>query len=163
MMIDHMDHLVLTTVDEDACVSFYVGLLGMTLETFGKGRRAFRFGSQKINLHVKGREYEPKAHVPMPGSCCMRKALGSSMDPYRAPARRDRSDRSIYAIRTSTSSRSPSLLHESYMVQGLGMAVAVQDEENRCLSSGHREVPIARNSDRHGAEHLDYATRRRRR
>ena len=63
-MIDHLDHLVLTTVDEDACVGFYVGLLGMTLETFGEGRKAFRFGNQKINLHVKGREFEPKAHVP---------------------------------------------------------------------------------------------------
>jgi catechol 2,3-dioxygenase-like lactoylglutathione lyase family enzyme len=67
-MIDHLDHLVLTTVDEDACVGFYVGLLGMTLETFGEGRKAFRFGNQKINLHVKGREFEPKAHVPMPGA-----------------------------------------------------------------------------------------------
>jgi catechol 2,3-dioxygenase-like lactoylglutathione lyase family enzyme len=67
-MIDHLDHLVLTTVDEDACIGFYVGLLGMTLETFGQGRKAFRFGNQKINLHVKGKEFEPKAHVPVPGA-----------------------------------------------------------------------------------------------
>lgn len=40
----------------------------MTLETFGPGRTAFRFGNQKINLHVKGHEFEPKAQVPMPGS-----------------------------------------------------------------------------------------------
>lgn len=67
-MIDHLDHLVLTTTNEDACVRFYVEVLGMTLETFGAGRKAFRFGNQKINLHVKGSEFEPKAHLPVPGA-----------------------------------------------------------------------------------------------
>jgi len=67
-MIDHLDHLVLTTADEAACVRFYVDGLGMTLETFGEGRKAFRFGNQKINLHLKGREFEPKAHTPVPGA-----------------------------------------------------------------------------------------------
>ena len=66
-MIDHLDHLVLTTADEAACVRFYVEVLGMRLETFGEGRKAFRFGNQKINLHVQGREFEPKAHLPVPG------------------------------------------------------------------------------------------------
>lgn len=67
-MIDHIDHIVLTTADEAACIAFYVDLLGMKLETFGANRKAFVFGSQKINLHVKGREFEPKAHLPVPGS-----------------------------------------------------------------------------------------------
>lgn len=67
-MIDHLDHLVLTTTDEQACIHFYVEVLGMRLESFGEGRKAFRFGNQKINLHVKGREYEPKAHLPVPGA-----------------------------------------------------------------------------------------------
>lgn len=67
-MIDHLDHIVLTTTDEAACVEFYVGLLGMKLELFGAGRKAFLFGTQKINLHVKGREFEPKAHLPVPGA-----------------------------------------------------------------------------------------------
>lgn len=67
-MIDHLDHLVLTTTDEAACVHFYVELLGMRLETFGAGRKAFCFGNQKINLHIKGREFEPKAHTPVPGA-----------------------------------------------------------------------------------------------
>ncbi|RZL99941.1 MAG: VOC family protein [Variovorax sp.] len=70
-MIDHLDHLVLTTTDEAACVRFYVDGLGMTLESFGEGRKAFRFGNQKINLHVKGREFEPKAHLPVPGALDM--------------------------------------------------------------------------------------------
>ncbi|MDH6593964.1 catechol 2,3-dioxygenase-like lactoylglutathione lyase family enzyme [Variovorax sp. TBS-050B] len=67
-MIDHLDHLVLTTADEAACTRFYVDVLGMALETFGAGRKAFRFGQQKINLHVQGHEFEPKAHRPTPGS-----------------------------------------------------------------------------------------------
>jgi catechol 2,3-dioxygenase-like lactoylglutathione lyase family enzyme len=67
-MIDHLDHIVLTTQDENACIRFYVGTLGMQLETFGAGRKAFRFGNQKINLHIKGNEFEPKADKPTPGS-----------------------------------------------------------------------------------------------
>lgn len=67
-MIAHLDHLVLTTVDEAACIAFYVGVLGMTLETFGAGRKAFKFGDQKINLHVAGQEFEPKAAWPTPGA-----------------------------------------------------------------------------------------------
>nr|WP_218628311.1 VOC family protein [Variovorax sp. dw_954] len=60
--------MVLTTTDERACLAFYIEGLGMTLESFGEGRKAFRFGNQKINLHVKGREFEPKAHLPVPGA-----------------------------------------------------------------------------------------------
>ena len=67
-MIDHLDHLVLTTTDEAACIAFYAGLLGMQVQTFGPGRKALRFGAQKINIHVKGQEFEPKAHLPVPGA-----------------------------------------------------------------------------------------------
>ena len=67
-LIDHLDHLVLTTTDREACVRFYTEILGMRLEIFGEGRVAFRFGNQKINLHERGREFDPKAHSPMPGS-----------------------------------------------------------------------------------------------
>ncbi|HVR50386.1 MAG TPA: VOC family protein [Pseudorhodoferax sp.] len=67
-MIDHLDHLVLTTTDEAACIDFYAGLLGMRLQHFGQGRKALCFGAQKINIHVKGREFEPKAHLPVPGA-----------------------------------------------------------------------------------------------
>lgn len=72
-MIDHLDHLVLTTAREAACIDFYTRVLGMQLETFVGGtppveRRAFRFGRQKINLHVQGAEFEPKAHLPVPGA-----------------------------------------------------------------------------------------------
>ncbi len=72
-MIDHLDHLVLTTANEAACVDFYTRVLGMKLESFIGGtppveRKAFKFGNQKINLHIKGKEFEPKANIPMPGS-----------------------------------------------------------------------------------------------
>lgn len=67
-MIDHLDHLVLTTIDRDACIDFYSRVLGMQLETFAQGRLALRFGSQKINIHERGREFEPKAHPPVPGA-----------------------------------------------------------------------------------------------
>jgi catechol 2,3-dioxygenase-like lactoylglutathione lyase family enzyme len=72
-MIDHLDHLVLTTTDEAACIDFYTRVMGMTLESFIGGtpaveRKAFKFGQQKINLHIKGREHDPKAHLPVPGA-----------------------------------------------------------------------------------------------
>ncbi len=67
-MIDHLDHLVLTTAQLDRCIDFYTRVLGMTLETFGAGRKALRFGRQKINLHEIGKEFEPKAERPTPGA-----------------------------------------------------------------------------------------------
>ncbi len=72
-MIDHLDHLVLTTAHETACIDFYTRVLGMRLESFVGGtppveRKAFKFGNQKINLHIQGKEFEPKADLPTPGS-----------------------------------------------------------------------------------------------
>ncbi|PTT59226.1 VOC family virulence protein [Stenotrophomonas sp. HMWF003] len=66
--IDRLDHLVLTVADIDATCDFYQRVLGMAVETFGAGRTALRFGLQKINLHAHGREFEPKALRPTPGS-----------------------------------------------------------------------------------------------
>ena len=40
----------------------------MEAVAFAGGRRALAFGSQKINLHLAGREFEPKAQRPTPGS-----------------------------------------------------------------------------------------------
>jgi len=71
-MIDHLDHLVLTTIDEAACIDFYTRVMGMRHDRFeaadGVVRQAFHFGSQKINLHIRGREFTPKAHLPVPGA-----------------------------------------------------------------------------------------------
>lgn len=68
MKIDRIDHLVLTVRDIDATCEFYSRVLGMTPVTFAGGRRALEFGSQKFNLHQSGREFEPKAASPTPGS-----------------------------------------------------------------------------------------------
>lgn len=68
MQIDHLDHLVLTVADIEATVDFYTRVLGMQEVSFGEGRKALVFGQQKINLHQAGREFEPKAERPTPGS-----------------------------------------------------------------------------------------------
>jgi catechol 2,3-dioxygenase-like lactoylglutathione lyase family enzyme len=68
MKIDAVDHLVLTVKDIEVTCAFYSKALGMQVVTFGEGRKALAFGSQKINLHQQGKEFEPKAHRPTPGS-----------------------------------------------------------------------------------------------
>lgn len=68
MNISSLDHLVLTVADIDATTDFYTRTMGMEAVTFGEGRRAVSFGAQKINLHESGREFEPKANCPKPGS-----------------------------------------------------------------------------------------------
>jgi len=68
MKINRLDHFVLTVADIEATVAFYTQVLGMTEVSFGAGRRALTFGSSKINLHERGREFEPKAEHPVPGS-----------------------------------------------------------------------------------------------
>jgi catechol 2,3-dioxygenase-like lactoylglutathione lyase family enzyme len=68
-MIDRLDHLVLTVADVGRTLDFYVRGLGMVEETFGAGRRALRFGRQKINLHpVNAAALVPRAERPGPGT-----------------------------------------------------------------------------------------------
>jgi catechol 2,3-dioxygenase-like lactoylglutathione lyase family enzyme len=66
--IDRIDHVVLTAHDVERTLAFYQRVLGMEPMTFAGGRRGLAFGRQKINLHQSGREYEPKALKPGPGS-----------------------------------------------------------------------------------------------
>jgi catechol 2,3-dioxygenase-like lactoylglutathione lyase family enzyme len=66
--LDRLDHLVLTVRDLEVTCAFYETVLGMRRESFGAGRVALHFGRQKINLHQAGREFEPKALSPTPGS-----------------------------------------------------------------------------------------------
>lgn len=68
MEIDRIDHVVMTVRDIDATCDFYARVLGMRVVTFAGGRKALAFGRQKINLHLAGREFEPKAAHPTPGS-----------------------------------------------------------------------------------------------
>ena len=67
-MIEGLDHLVLTVGSIERSVAFYTSALGMRHEVFAGGRTALTFGTQKINLHETGREFEPKADRPTPGS-----------------------------------------------------------------------------------------------
>jgi catechol 2,3-dioxygenase-like lactoylglutathione lyase family enzyme len=68
MHVDHIDHVVLTVRDIEATCAFYARVLGMEVVTFGDGRKALRFGRQKLNLHAAGKEIEPKARVPTVGA-----------------------------------------------------------------------------------------------
>src|SRR4051812_15516338 len=68
MKVDRLDHLVLTVRDIEEACRFYATVLGMEVVMFGSGRRALSFGHQKINLHEAGREFEPHAEKPVPGS-----------------------------------------------------------------------------------------------
>lgn len=68
MEVHHLDHLVLTVADIEKTVEFYTHILGFQVVTFGDNRKALTFGNQKINLHQKGHEFEPKAKHPTSGS-----------------------------------------------------------------------------------------------
>jgi catechol 2,3-dioxygenase-like lactoylglutathione lyase family enzyme len=68
IQIDRLDHLVLTVRDIEKTCEFYTAVLGMELIIFGEGRKALRFGQQKINLHEAGKEFDPKAAHPVCGS-----------------------------------------------------------------------------------------------
>jgi catechol 2,3-dioxygenase-like lactoylglutathione lyase family enzyme len=67
-MIDRLDHLVLTVKDIAITCDFYQRVLGMEIVTFASGRKGLAFGRNKINLHQQGKEFEPKAGRPTPGS-----------------------------------------------------------------------------------------------
>lgn len=67
-MIKSIDHLVLATQDLERCLDFYTRVLGMTLERYGEGRIALRFGNHKFNVHPPGFEASIRAHTPTPGS-----------------------------------------------------------------------------------------------
>lgn len=68
MKVTALDHLVLTVASIEATCTFYRDVMGMDVKTFAGGRTALHFGDQKINLHLAGHEFEPKADTPLPGS-----------------------------------------------------------------------------------------------
>ena len=68
MVVERLDHLVLTVRSVEASCDFYRRLLGMEIVAFARGRKALVFGSQKINLHQAGGEFSPHAARPTPGS-----------------------------------------------------------------------------------------------
>ena len=68
MNVTRLDHVVLTVADVRRTIEWYERVLGMKAVAFGDGRHALAFGDQKLNLHQAGREFEPKAARPAPGS-----------------------------------------------------------------------------------------------
>jgi len=68
MKISHLDHLVLTVADIETTCKFYQSALNFEVIDFGENRKALQFGTQKINLHQAGKEFEPKAFRPTAGS-----------------------------------------------------------------------------------------------
>lgn len=69
-MISRIDHVVLTVRDIDRALAFYTRVLGLEVTTFGDGRRALRFGNQKINLQTLGMETRNHATIGS-GDLCL--------------------------------------------------------------------------------------------
>jgi catechol 2,3-dioxygenase-like lactoylglutathione lyase family enzyme len=78
-MIDRFDHIVLTVANLEKTRAFYCNVLGMDFEVFGEGRQALTFGRSKINLHIQGREFEPKANLAKPGTADLCFILSGSL------------------------------------------------------------------------------------
>ncbi len=68
MQLQRIDHVVFTVRDIDRTCDFYTRVLGMEVVIFGEGRKALQCGQCKINLHEYGKEFEPKAAQPAPGT-----------------------------------------------------------------------------------------------
>jgi len=68
LQIDRLDHIVITAFDVDRTIDFYSKVMGMEPITFAGEVTSMHFGRQKINLHQAGREFEPKALKPAPGT-----------------------------------------------------------------------------------------------
>lgn len=69
-MISHIDHVVMTVSDIESSVEFYRRVLLMEEITFAKGRKALKFGNQKINLQTLGQEPRNEAQVGS-GDLCL--------------------------------------------------------------------------------------------
>jgi catechol 2,3-dioxygenase-like lactoylglutathione lyase family enzyme len=67
-MLASVDHIVLTTRDLERCLDFYTRVIGMTVERYGAGRIALKFGPHKFNVHPPGFDAKLKARTPTPGS-----------------------------------------------------------------------------------------------
>lgn len=69
-MISHIDHIVLTVRDIGRSAAFFQRVLGLTVHTFGNGRTALKFGTQKINLQLLGQETRNHAGIGS-GDVCL--------------------------------------------------------------------------------------------
>lgn len=63
-LIQSIDHIVITTKDIKNCKNFYCNFLDMELNEFSdenETRYSFKFGHQKINIHLFEKPYSPHA------------------------------------------------------------------------------------------------------
>ncbi|KAL6033333.1 hypothetical protein STEG23_009975 [Scotinomys teguina] len=67
-LIQRLDHIVMTVKNIEDTTMFYSKVLGLEVTTFKGDRKALCFGDQKFNLHEAGKEFDPKAAHPVPGS-----------------------------------------------------------------------------------------------
>ena len=68
IVLDSLDHVVLTVASIDKTIAFYERVLGMTAREFKPQRYALHFGAQKINLHEVGTVVDPNVRHATPGS-----------------------------------------------------------------------------------------------
>ncbi|MEE8827087.1 MAG: VOC family protein [Eubacteriales bacterium] len=82
MNLTTIDHVVITTNNLNACLHFYVDILGMQCDTTN-GRYAVRFGDHKFNIHTRAGELLPAAEKPTPGSLDMCLIISGSLKQAR--------------------------------------------------------------------------------
>ncbi|HHF0559239.1 TPA: VOC family protein [Vibrio antiquarius] len=70
MLISHIDHIVITVSDIERSVQFYKRVLQMEEVSFANGRKAVKFGNQKINFQRLGQEPRNLAQVGS-GDLCL--------------------------------------------------------------------------------------------
>ncbi|GAB3254141.1 VOC family protein [Chitinimonas naiadis] len=80
IVIDELDHLVLTVASIPRTLDFYRRVLGMAAQEFKPGRYALHFGEQKINLHEIGKIVDPNVRHATPGSADLCFRTRTSMD-----------------------------------------------------------------------------------
>lgn len=73
MMVDAIDHVVLTSSNIDKTIYFFVNVLEMTLKKSKSGndssiRYSLHFGKQKINIHEHKSIFSPHAFIARPGT-----------------------------------------------------------------------------------------------
>jgi catechol 2,3-dioxygenase-like lactoylglutathione lyase family enzyme len=69
MVAIRLDHCVIAVSDWERSNRFYRNILGAELVELDKGRFAYRFGEQQLNVHGPGSEPHPRAADPVrPGN-----------------------------------------------------------------------------------------------
>jgi catechol 2,3-dioxygenase-like lactoylglutathione lyase family enzyme len=69
MVAIRLDHCVIAVSDWERSNRFYRNILGAELVELDKGRFAYRFGEQQLNVHGPGSEPHPRADDPVrPGN-----------------------------------------------------------------------------------------------